>query len=120
MRSRRLQHLCAAACLLTFTGVAAAKPAAPSQDSAEKPRSIFFPARGVERGSTAPGHLVAKVTNLTYHGGPTITSAKLVFLFWGPSFSNAASPDYTYAQTIISFRNQFGTTPEYNTITEYA
>jgi hypothetical protein len=120
MRSSRFKHLFAVVCLLTFAGSAAAKPAAPSQGNAEKPRVVFFPARGVERGSTAPGHLVAKVTNLTYHGGPTIPSARVVLIFWGSSFSNAASPDYTYAHTIISFRNQFGTTPEYNTITQYS
>jgi hypothetical protein len=58
--------------------------------------------------------------NLIYHsGGRVITSAKVVFIFWGPSFNNAASPDYQYARTLIAFRNQFGTTPEYNTITQY-
>ena len=57
--------------------------------------------------------------NLTYHGGPVILSAKVVFIFWGPSFSNAASPDFQYAQTLIAFRNQFGTTPEFNVITQY-
>jgi hypothetical protein len=58
--------------------------------------------------------------SLVYHsGGRVITSAKVVFIFWGPSFSNAASPDFQYAQTLIAFRNQFGTTPEFNTITQY-
>jgi hypothetical protein len=120
MRSSGLQQLFVVASLWTFAGVAAAKPAAPGQDSGEKPRIVFFPARGVERGSIAPGHLVAKVTNLVDHGGPKILSAKVALIFWGPSFSNAASPDYIYAQTMISFRNQLGTTPEYNTITEYS
>ncbi len=121
MRSRRINPIVlAAACLLTLAGSAAAKPAPPGQDAAEKPRIVFFPARGVERGSATPGnHLVAKVTNLINHGGPVITSAKVVLIFWGPSFNNTSSPDHTYATTIISFRNQFGTTPEYNTITEY-
>ncbi len=59
-------------------------------------------------------------TNLTYHGGPVITSAKVVFIFWGPSFANASSPDHLYAQTLQSFRNQYGTTPEYNVITQYS
>jgi len=58
--------------------------------------------------------------NLVYHtGGRVIPSAKVVFIFWGPSFSNAASPDFAYAQTLQAFRNQFGTTGEYNTITQY-
>jgi len=49
-----------------------------------------------------------------------IVSAKVVNIFWGPSFSNPASPDYLYAQSLVSFRNQFGTTPEYNVITQYS
>src|SRR5262245_54696917 len=73
---------------------------------------IYTPARGVA---------VPKAgQNLKYHNGPTITSAKVVLIFWGPSFANAASPDFVYAQTIQAFRNQFGTTPEYNTITQYS
>jgi hypothetical protein len=75
---------------------------------------IYTPARGVKF-----GHGLNK-SNLTNHGGPVITSAKVVFLFWGPNFSNAASPDYAYAQTLQSFRNQLGTTPEYNVITQYS
>jgi hypothetical protein len=61
----------------------------------------------------------AGATGLTYHGGPVIISAKVVNIFWGPSFSNPASPDYAYAQTLNAFRNQFGTSPEYNIITQY-
>jgi hypothetical protein len=61
----------------------------------------------------------AKVQNLTNHGGQVITSAHVVFIFWGPSFNNAASPDFAYAQQLQLFRNQFGTTGEYNTITQY-
>jgi hypothetical protein len=53
------------------------------------------------------------------HGGPVLTSAKVVFIFWGPSFSNAGSADQVYATTLQNFRNQFGTTGEYNTITQY-
>ena len=49
-----------------------------------------------------------------------IISAKVVFIFWGPNFSNAASPDFAYATTLQAFRNQFGTTGEYNTITQYS
>ena len=69
------------------------------------------------RGAVVPQ---AATTSLTYHGGPVITSAKVVFIFWGPSFANAASPDHLYAQTLQSFRDQYGTTPEYNVITQYS
>jgi hypothetical protein len=58
--------------------------------------------------------------NLTYHsGGAVIPVAHVVLIFWGPSFNNTTSPDYTYARTLQNFRNQFGTTPEFNTITQY-
>jgi hypothetical protein len=52
------------------------------------------------------------------HSGPVITSAKVVFIFWGKSFSDPSS-DQLYAQTLQNFRNQFGTTPEFNVITQY-
>ncbi|HEY0512564.1 MAG TPA: hypothetical protein VGH73_11705 [Thermoanaerobaculia bacterium] len=56
---------------------------------------------------------------LTNHGGGVLTSAKVVFIFWGPNFNNPSSSDYNYARTLQAFRNQFGTTGEYNTITQY-
>jgi hypothetical protein len=56
---------------------------------------------------------------ITYHGGPVILVAKVVDIFWGPSFANPASPDYVYAQSLTAFRNQFGTSAEYNVITQY-
>ncbi len=61
----------------------------------------------------------ARSNNPTYQGGPVILQAKLVFIFWGPTFSNAASPDFTYAQTLQAFRNQYGTNGEFNVITQY-
>ena len=65
--------------------------------------------------------VVAKGRNtLTNHGGGVVVSAKVVFIFWGPSFANAASPDNAYATTLQAYRNQFGTTGEYNTITQYS
>jgi len=64
--------------------------------------------------------IVAKAGNITNHGGPVIVSAKVVFIFWGPSFNNAASPDFAYARTLQTYRNQFGTNGEYNTITQYS
>src|SRR4029077_14819184 len=45
--------------------------------------------------------------------------AHMVEIFWGPSFADPTSPDSTYASTLQNFRNQFGTTPEFNTITQY-
>jgi len=61
-----------------------------------------------------------KAQNLNYHaGGPVILTAKVVCIFWGPSFNDPTSADSQYAQTIQNFRNQFGTTPEFNVITQY-
>lgn len=58
-------------------------------------------------------------SNLTNHGGPTITSAKVVFIFWGPSFATGGA-DHAYATTLQAFRNQYGTNGEYNVITQYS
>jgi hypothetical protein len=55
---------------------------------------------------------------ITYHGGPVIVSAKVVNIFWGPSFVTGGA-DFLYAQSLIGFRNQFGTNHEYNVITQY-
>ena len=58
--------------------------------------------------------------NIVYHtGGAVIPVAHVVCIFWGPSFNDPTSPDYNYARTLQNFRNQFGTTGEYNTITQY-
>ncbi len=55
--------------------------------------------------------------NLSYHnGGVVIRNAHVICIFWGPSFTGA---DAGYASAIQGFRNQFGTTGEYNTITQY-
>jgi hypothetical protein len=57
--------------------------------------------------------------NLVYHtGGSVIRNAKVVMIFWGPSFA-AGGADNVYAATLQAFRTQFGTTGEYNTITQY-
>ena len=69
------------------------------------------------RGAANPAAL--DKANLTYHGGPTITSAKVVFIFWGSSFATGGA-DHTYATTLQAFRNQFGQTGEYNVITQYS
>jgi hypothetical protein len=53
------------------------------------------------------------------HGGGVMVSAKVIFIFWGPTFSNPASPDHTYATTLQAYRNQLGTTSVYNVLTDY-
>jgi hypothetical protein len=61
----------------------------------------------------------SKLTNISYHGGGVLTSARVVFIFWGPSFGSGGA-DSGYASTLRAFRNQFGTTGEYNVITQYS
>lgn len=63
------------------------------------------------RGYAKPGGGGAQ--NLVYHtGGKVILSAHVIMIFWG-SFPAG------YTTTMQNFRNQFGTTPEFNTITQY-
>jgi hypothetical protein len=58
-------------------------------------------------------------SQLINHGGPTITHAKVVSIFWGSQWGSNSSPS-SLALTMMSFFSQFGTTPEYNTITQYS
>jgi hypothetical protein len=64
------------------------------------------------------GNLLNKA-NVTLHGGPVMTSpARLVFLFWGPSFC-VGGVDRTYATTLQAYRNQLGGTPVWAVLQEY-
>jgi hypothetical protein len=102
--------------LLAAAAYAAPAESAKSGAFADADHAVYFLAKGVRGPSTK-----IQATNISYHGGPVITgSAKVVFIFWGPNFNNTASADYAYAHTLISYRNQFGTTPEYNVITQYS
>jgi hypothetical protein len=112
MKTGALKYALALSCgLLAVTVNAGAEEKAARKPAEPEAQVIYAPARGV---------VIPKAGNLINHGGPTLTSAKVVFIFWGPSFANAASPDHTYATTLQAFRNQFGTTGEYNVITQYS
>src|SRR5437867_7492601 len=64
------------------------------------------------RGWAGPGGGGAQ--NLAYHnGGAVLRHAKVVMIFWGTFPSG-------YTTAMANFRNQFGTTGEYNTITQYS
>ncbi len=84
----------------------------------------YFPpnnAAGLVLSGSVEGHgdEILAGSNLIYHsGGSVIISAKAVFIFWGPSFAPGGA-DNGYATTLQAFRNQFGTTPEFNVITQY-
>ncbi len=112
MRSNGLKSGLVLSCaLLALAGSVSAKDLT---SGAETPRIIRFPAHGVQSGANSDAQLlVAKATNLTNHGGPVLTNAHVVFIFWG-SFPAG------YTSGLQSFRNQFGTNGEYNTITQYS
>jgi hypothetical protein len=113
MRSRSLKYTLALSCsLLAVAAYAAPEKVAKRSPWADADHVIYTPARGV----FAPDKAGQQLVN---HGGPTITSAKVVFIFWGPSFA-AGGADNAYATTLQAYRNQFGTTPEFNTITQYS
>jgi hypothetical protein len=54
--------------------------------------------------------------NLTNHGGPTITNAHIVAIYWGSAWS-ASDPIST---SLTSYIASYGTTGEYNVITQYS
>jgi hypothetical protein len=98
--------------LLAVAANAATEERASMKPFADADHVIYTPAKGVH----VP---TMDKANLTNHGGGVIVSAKVVYIFWGPSFA-AGGADSAYATTLQAFRNQFGTTPEYNVITQYS
>lgn len=86
-----------------------------------QPAQPRFAAEGHIVYTPARGAILPKAGgDVSFHGGPVIVSAKVVFLFWGPSFSNAASPDFVYAQSLQAFRNQLGTSTSWQVVTLYS
>jgi hypothetical protein len=61
----------------------------------------------------------ARGGNLINHGGPVITHAKQVSIFWGTEFGTQNSPSQLASDMMAFFAN-FGTTGEYNVITQYS
>jgi hypothetical protein len=111
MRIRGLQVGLALACgLLAVAASAATLEKRADAPFADADHVIYSPARGAAR---------LPLKALSNHGGGVLASAKVVLIFWGPSFNNAASPDYAYARTLEAFRNQFGSSQEYMVLQEY-
>jgi hypothetical protein len=112
MRIKSLGLALVSSCLVVGAAGAADRALDKRGPWADRDHVIYTPSRGGAAG-------LKRGQNLSYHGGPTITSAKVVFIFWGPSFATGGA-DNAYATTLQAYRNQFGTTPEYNTITQYS
>lgn len=82
----------------------------------------YDPASMTEHGPLAVAEGAFKhsimAVNLTYHGGDVINTAKVVCIFWGPTWATGGS-DHTNATTIQAFRNQLGTSSHYSMLTQY-
>ncbi|MBV8201767.1 MAG: hypothetical protein JOZ15_14185 [Acidobacteria bacterium] len=111
-----MKNVVAVLCMASFA-------AGLSAQVSPNPRVHMFPTReGFDQSAREDfilGPHFSRGNNPTYQGGPVLVQAKVVFIFWGPSFANVASPDYQYAQQLQAFRNQYGTNGEYNVITQY-
>src|SRR5690349_7936169 len=83
-----------------------------TQQSTELNFKHKLPANGFAR----PGG--GGASNLSYHGGPTIAQAHIVTIFWGSEWSSGDGA--SRAQSINNFVAAFGTSGEYNTITQYS
>ena len=103
--------------LLVAIGITALAATAFAQNAPDINSSNASSNKFMERGYAKPGGGGAQ--NLTYHnGGVVIRNAHVVLIFWGSYFASGAGA--TYANELTQFRNQFGTTGEYNTIVQYS
>jgi hypothetical protein len=78
----------------------------------------LYPTKDQAPGWAKPGGGGAQ--NISYHGGPVITSAKVVSIFWGSEWGTDSNHPSALAQSIYNFFAQFGSTGEYNVITQYS
>jgi hypothetical protein len=74
----------------------------------------LFPEK--EHGEAGKAGRGGNAQNLAFHGGPVLLNAKVVAIFWGPSWGGS---DMATMNQLTSFFGQFGTTGEYNVITQY-
>jgi len=109
--------------LLTVLGfLALAAPAAAQRVVDENGTTLhLYPDRSkvlsVRPDDAGPGR---RTQNLINHGGPVLASAKVVSIFWGPSWGNPSNQTLgTTAAHITGFFANFGSTGEYRTIVQY-
>jgi hypothetical protein len=63
-------------------------------------------------------HAETNAVNLTYHGGDVLNVAKVVCIFWGPTWVSGGT-DASRATSLQAFRNQLGTSSHYSMLTQY-
>jgi hypothetical protein len=78
----------------------------------------LYPTKDQPKGWAKPGGGGGQ--NLVNHGGPVITSAKTVAIFWGPSWADSHGNLNATASELLGFFSQFGTSGEYKVITQYS
>jgi len=101
------------ACIFIASMASAAFAQHVPEINSSNPNARMFMMRGYAKPGGGGG------SGLIYHnGGVVIRNAKVVFIFWGSAFASGGQ-DAAYASELQAFRNQFGTTGEYNTITQY-
>ena len=115
MSRKRTRIVLALSCsLLTVAASAEASGAGNQGPWADADHVIYTPVHGVTFGG-----LQEKACGFTNHGGPVMTSpARLVYIFWGPSFC-AGGSDNAYATTLQAYRNQLGGTPQWANLLQY-
>ena len=100
----------------TFLAFAAAAVGQPVTETNSKHIHLFGSKDKVQ-GWAKPGG--GSGQNISYHGGPVIKQAKVVSIFWGSQWGTNASPN-ALASAMMAFYANFGSTGEYNVITQYS
>jgi hypothetical protein len=110
------------AILLALTVATSALAQKPSELNNPLPRHFPTKERFVHEGAGSGG----AGGNLVNHGGPVITNAYVVPIFWGPSWKSSTSPNSAIAASLTFFidggsgATGYGKTGEYNVITQYS
>src|SRR5438270_927758 len=114
MASRTPKYAFGASLVLAAAALVLTAPAQISETYNSLPR--HFPTKERFAREFAGSHKNGGAHNLIYHGGPVIHSARVVSIFWGPSWGTGG-PDSATATSAISFINNFGTSSHYIVIT---
>jgi len=104
-------------CAIAFLSLASLAFAQRVEDLNGK-HAQLFPSQDKAPGWAKPGGGGGQ--NIINHGGPVIVSAKVVSIFWGPSWKDGSGNLNAVASELLGFFSHFGTSPEYNTITQYS